>query len=116
MATYANRTCTQCGWKSIQPNMKQVSVEYKSGSSEAGLSKRAIAGSLLGGKNASKQVNNWISGNSKRQYKRTKKVWVCDTVGCGVKVKESLPKQFAAILFQGIIMVALLFAAALIFA
>ena len=63
---YSNRTCVKCGYRSIQPNMKQIKIKYESGSSTAGLSKRAIAGSLLGAKKANNQVANWMSGNSKR--------------------------------------------------
>jgi len=82
---YSRRTCTKCGYKDIQPNMKQVDIQVKSGKSEAGLSKRALAGAFLGeSKKSQRQVGNWLSGNTKRQYYRNKTVWVCgDHVGCG---------------------------------
>lgn len=84
--TYAKRTCTKCGFRDIQPNMKQIEVEYESGSSQAGLSTRAVVGTIFGSEGSAKQVNNWISGNTKRQYKRKRNIWVCSN-GCK-KVSE----------------------------
>lgn len=98
---YTTRTCVNCGYRSIQPNMAKQKIKYESGTSEAGLSKRAVTGTLLGGNQSAKQVNNWLSGNSKRQYKRTKEVWTCgSTVGCGVKHKSSIGAKFKSFLLQ----------------
>lgn len=117
--SYSNRTCVACGYKSIQPNMKQIETEYESGSSTAGLSKRAIAGSLLGGKKANNQVANWMSGNSKRTYMRKRKVWVCDTVGCGSNAqhnKQGFGKTLLKFITQSLLLVVLFIGAVLIFA
>jgi hypothetical protein len=78
---YTNRTCNKCGFRNSQPNMRQEEIEYVSGSSQAGLSARAVVGSTLGSKKSAKQVTNWASGNTKRQYKRKRLVWVCAN-GC----------------------------------
>ena len=75
---YSKRTCEKCGYRSIQPNMKQIEIEYNSGSSHAGMSKRALGFALLGEKKANNQLGNWMSGNTKRKYMRKRKVWVCD--------------------------------------
>jgi len=78
---YSKRTCNKCGFRNLQPNMRQEKIEYVSGTSQAGLSTRAVLGGLLGSEKSAKQVTNWASGNSKRQYKRTRLVWVCAN-GC----------------------------------
>lgn len=58
--------------------MRQVEIEYVTGSSQAGLSGRAVATSMLfGSKKGGNQVANWFTGNTKRQYKRKKQVWEC---------------------------------------
>jgi hypothetical protein len=83
--SYSKRTCNQCGYKDIQPNMKQVEIDYISGSSQAELSGRALlSATLFGSKKGSNQVNNWLTGNTKRQYKRKRLVWVCND-NCGRK-------------------------------
>lgn len=97
--TYAQRTCHKCGFRNSQPNMRQEEIEYVSGSSQAALSSRAIIGSTIFGSDSSaKQINNWISGKGKRQYKRKRLVWVCangcknapsNTVGGSVKRKRT---------------------------
>lgn len=83
--SYSKRTCYKCGYKDIQPNMRQLEIEYNSGSSQAGLSSRAlISSTIFGSDKATNQVKNWFSGNTKRQYKRKKIVWQCSS-NCGSK-------------------------------
>ncbi|MDC1216287.1 hypothetical protein N8Z78_02340 [Octadecabacter sp.] len=92
---YTNRTCNKCGFRNSQPNMRQEEIEYVSGTSQAGLSTRAVVGStLLGSKKSAKQVANWASGNTKRQYKRKRLVWVCAN-GCNntQKVSKQVSQQ-----------------------
>lgn len=116
---YANRTCVQCGYKSVQPNMKQIEIEYESGSSTAGMSKRAVGFALLGDKKANNQFGNWMSGNSKRKYMRKRKIWVCNYVGCGDNAprnKSSFGKNVLKFITQSLILVALFIGAVLIFA
>lgn len=79
---YTKRTCHNCGYRDIQPNMRQVEIKYKSGSSSAGLSNRAVISSIFGSDSGAKQVQNWATGKSKRNYHRTRKVWEC-AGGCG---------------------------------
>lgn len=116
---YSNRTCVECGYKSIQPNMKQVEIEYESGSSSAGLSGRAIGFALLGEKKSNNQVGNWMTGNSKRKYMRKRKVWVCNTVGCGSNAqhnKQGFGKSLLKFVTQSLLLVVLFIGAVLIFA
>ena len=117
---YANRTCVECGYKSIQPNMRQVEIEYESGSSQAGISKRSVGTAMLfGSKEAQRQNTNWLTGNTKRKYMRKRKVWVCGSnVGCNKSSSNgsSLVGKFFAGVFQLFLMAALLFIAVLIFA
>lgn len=117
--SYANRTCVECGYRSKQPNMKQIEIKYESGTSEAGLSKRAVGFSLLGDKKANNQFGNWMTGNSKRKYMRKRKVWVCDTVGCGNNAshnKSGFGKSILKFITQSILLVVLLLGAVMIFA
>ena len=90
---YTKRTCHKCGFRNIQPNMRQEEIEYVSGSSQAGLSTRAVIGAtLLNDDRAGRQIANWATGNTKRQYKRKKHVWVCAN-GCNNTQISSKPKQ-----------------------
>jgi hypothetical protein len=91
---YTNRTCNKCGFKNSQPNMRQEEIEYVSGTSQAGLSTRAVVGGILGSDKSAKQVTNWASGNTKRQYKRKRLVWVCAN-GCNntQKVSKQVSQQ-----------------------
>lgn len=119
---YTKRTCHKCGYRGEQPNMQSVTIEYDSGSSEAALSKRSIAAGLLGSDKGANQVINWATGNSKRQYKRTKKTWECASVGCATtssSVNYSsggfIGKIFRGI-FQVFLMIVILLAVVLMFA
>lgn len=71
--------------------MKQVEIDYISGSSQAELSSRSlISATLFGSKKGANQVNNWLTGNTKRQYKRKRLVWVCID-NCGRKNDSNIP-------------------------
>ena len=114
---YSKRTCEKCGYRSIQPNMKQIEIEYNSGSSHAGMSKRALGFALLGEKKANNQLGNWMSGNTKRKYMRKRKVWVCDDVGCGSNAqhnKSGFGKLVLRFITQTILLVLILLGVALI--
>lgn len=91
---YSKRTCHSCGIRAAQPQMRQVEIEYVSGSSQAGLSTRAVLGAtLFGSDRSARQVKNWMSGNTKRQYKRRRLVWVCAD-GCKAQsVTKVSPKS-----------------------
>jgi len=87
--SYTKRRCNKCGFTDIQPNMRQIDVEYDVGSSSAAISKRSFFSAvLLDNKAAQKQNTNWLTGNTKRKYKRKRKVWVCGN-GCNHKAKQS---------------------------
>lgn len=77
MAEYAKRTCTRCGKRDIQPNMKQVEIEYDTGSSKSGVSGATVVGMLLGHRGSQRAIGRTIFNSSKRTYKRKKTVWVC---------------------------------------
>ena len=80
--SYTKRRCNKCGFTDIQPNMKQIEVEYEVGSSSAAISKRSFFTALLfENKSAQRQNTNWLTGNTKRKYKRKRRVWVCGN-GC----------------------------------
>ena len=78
---YTNRTCHYCGFRNAQPKMKQVEIQYTSGSSEKTMSVGSIIGAFLDDPRAQKQNAEALLGVSKRKYKRRRKVWVCAN-GC----------------------------------
>ena len=78
---YTNRTCHYCGFRNAQPKMKQVEIQYTSGSSEKTMSAGSIIGAFLDDPRAQKQNAEALLGVSKRKYKRRRKVWVCAN-GC----------------------------------
>jgi len=93
---YSKRTCKKCGFRNIQPNMRQEKVEYEVGSSQAGLSTRAVVGSVLFQSDRSaNQVKNWMSGNTKRQYNRKSLVWVCAN-GCNNPAPKTTSQSSAS--------------------
>ena len=75
--SYTKRTCVHCGFRDIQPNMRQASIQYNSGTSEKKISKGSLVGAFLGDKRSAYQVQDSMFGVSKRQYKRNKEVWIC---------------------------------------
>ena len=81
MAEYTKRTCHKCGKRDIQPHMKQIEIEYTSGSSKSGVSGATVVGAVLGHKASERAIGRTIFNSSKRNYKRRKKVWVCKR-GC----------------------------------
>ena len=120
---YTKRTCHKCGFRSEQPNMVQETIKVKSGQSKAGAGKNTVAAALLGDKSANKAVNKAIWGTATRNYTRNKQVWSCGNVGCATAGASQflgngggIVSKFFTLVFQGIIMIALLFAAVLIFA
>ena len=89
--SYTKRTCSKCGYRDIQPNMKQITETYTSGHSQKAISGRSVVGAFLGDPRAKKQNGDWLLGNTKRKYTRNRKVWVCRS-GCGSKsVSNSAP-------------------------
>jgi hypothetical protein len=75
--SYTKRTCHSCGYRDIQPNMVQREIQYKSGSSKRGIGGREVLGTLIGNEKSEKAIQNWMSTSSKRNYTRTRKVWMC---------------------------------------
>lgn len=84
---YRKCTCYSCGKIDTQPNMNRRTIQVDSGSSQAGLSGRAVATSMLfNSKKGGNQVANWITGNTKRNYKRNREVWLCDSCAGTIKL------------------------------
>lgn len=119
--SYTKRTCSKCGYRDIQPNMKQVTESYTSGQSQRQISKRSIIGAFLGEPRAQRQNADWLFGSTRRKYTRNRTVWVCRTCP-NLEADESfklggngiIGKIFAG-LFQLMLMCILLVAIILIF-
>jgi hypothetical protein len=77
MATYANKTCTNCGIRKPQPEMYQKEVYVETGKSKTGISGATLFGTFAGDKKSGSQVRNWLFNNGQRTYKRKKVVWLC---------------------------------------
>ena len=114
--SYAKRTCVKCGYRDIQPNMKQITETYTSGHSQKAISGRSIAGAFLGDTRAKRQNADWLTGTTKRKYTRNRKVWVCKN-GCGVEASSSnsgsgfgFIKKTLTFIFQAFLMAVILLA------
>jgi hypothetical protein len=88
--SYTKRTCSKCGFRNNQPYMKQIEIEYNSGSSQSSISTGSLIGAWLGDERAKRQNANALFGVSKRKYKRKRKVWVCAN-GCNNSVQKISP-------------------------
>lgn len=78
MATYANRTCCNCGIRKPQPEMYQREVYVETGKSKTGISGATLFGAFVAGdKKSGTQFRNWMFNNGQRTYKRKKQVWMC---------------------------------------
>ena len=80
--------------------MKQIEVEYDVGSSSAAISKHSFFTAVLfENKSAQKQNTNWLTGNTKRKYKRKRRVWVCGN-GCSRNQQSTSPNNNTTIEFD----------------
>lgn len=102
--TYAKRTCSVCGYRDIQPNMKQKTIEVESGrSKDDGSWATYIAATFMKDEAAARRINRTTWANNKRKYYRNKTVWVCKS-NCGkhsdkeevTYVKPAKPKRSRA--------------------
>jgi hypothetical protein len=82
--------------------MVEKEVEYVSGTSNTGITKRTVFGSILGSKKSSNQLAKWLVAPNKRVYKRKRKVWMCGS--CAGRTKSNMT-FFGAIstLFQALL-------------
>ena len=87
--SYTKRTCTECGWRDIQPNMRQVEIEYVSGSSKQKADIWTWLGAGPGNKVAERALQRAYTGGH-REYKRRRKVWVCQNCTPSQSVKKRL--------------------------
>ena len=77
MATYAIKTCNNCGIRKPQPEMERVEKEVVSGSSKTKLTTGNVLGAIARSKTSERAVKRAILGNNKRQYTRKRTVWSC---------------------------------------
>lgn len=71
--------------------MVRTTVEVKIGSSNTGLNARTVLFSVLGSKQAGRQVSKFITAPNKRNYKRVKTVFECAScAGSNVSARPSL--------------------------
>ena len=102
---YTRRTCSKCGYRDIQPNMRKRTLTYESGSSESGVSKRTWLGVFLGDKSSGRAVKrNWFN-SSKRKYYRNRNVWMCKK--CAGKEDASAKRQKRIDRWTGFVIVVL---------
>ena len=77
MSNYAKKTCNICGVRDEQPYMHRVHRQVNTGSSNTGLAKRTMLGAVFGNEKSQKAVGKWALSPNKRNYKRTREVWMC---------------------------------------
>lgn len=88
MARYATKTCNICGLQLPQPQMVRSKKKVQTGSSNTGITKRALFGAAMGEKKSVNQVNKFLWSPNKRTYTRTREVWMCPSCA-GIKPKET---------------------------
>lgn len=99
MADYAKKTCNCCGIRKPQYEMYRVNKEVNSGSSNTGLTKRSIFGSLIGNKKSQRQVGKFFLSPNKRNYKRKREVWMCgDCAGVNNQLSEEIENILSLVL------------------
>ena len=81
--SYTKRTCHSCGIKLPQPDMQRTEINYTSGQSNTGLTKRTIIGSLFGEESSTRQLKKFFFSPNKRTYQRRSEVWVCGSCNGG---------------------------------
>lgn len=110
MTQYAKKTCNSCGIRLPQPEMHRVEKEVQSGSSNTGLTKRALFGAAIGNKKSTSSVGNFLFSPSKRNYKRRREVWMCaDCAGVGGSFWKSLIELIGTLIGIFIVVVVLSF-------
>lgn len=90
--SYTKRTCIDCGYRDIQPNMVRENRRVHTGRSTTGLQKRTIAAWLFGDKRATNQVTKFLFSPNTREYYRNRTVWVCQS--CAGSSTESVELGF----------------------
>lgn len=91
--SYTKRTCVKCGFRDIQPRMRQREVYVESGRSKKGASGATFLGHLLGDKRSSRSINDWMFNNGQRTYFRKKQIWLCPS--CVKTHKSGKPADFS---------------------
>lgn len=75
--SYTRRTCVDCGYRDIQPNMIRVEREVKTGKSQGSTSIMTWIGALFGHRPSQRAIGRHIFNSAKRNYYRVRKVWLC---------------------------------------
>lgn len=75
--SYTRRTCDECGYRDIQPNMIIHTKMVPTGKSQSGTSTMTWIGALGGHKPSVRAIQRQVFNTSKRNYFREKKVWLC---------------------------------------
>jgi hypothetical protein len=84
MATYATRSCNQCGVRKPQPEMKQTEMYVKTGKSKTGISAATVVGIFAGNKKSGNSFRSWLFNSGQRSYTRKKTVWLCNSCASNV--------------------------------
>jgi hypothetical protein len=100
MTQYSKKTCNSCGIRLPQPEMKRVNKKVRTGSSNTGLTKRALLGTAVGNKKSARSVGKFFFSPSKRNYKSNREVWMCKT--CAPKGSPVLTLIFWGIILSGV--------------
>ncbi|NDV52630.1 hypothetical protein [Salipiger sp. PrR003] len=85
---YVKRTCSNCGFKDIQPNMVQKTFMRNVGSSQASMNGATVLGAMLGNKSSTRRVQSVLFNNGQRTHRRKTTAWFCSDCAKKVTVKD----------------------------
>ena len=90
MATYAIKSCNNCGIRKPQPEMERVEKSVVSGSSKSKITSGNVLGALAGSKLSQNKIKRNVFANNKRQYTRKRTVWNCfECSGRNDRIREN---------------------------
>lgn len=78
MSGYVKRTCSECGYRDIQPNMIKTVKRVETGRGDSKIDGSTFLGVLLEIPNAKKRFNSVLWANNRRVYTREKTIWLCN--------------------------------------
>lgn len=92
MATYTNRTCTFCGVRKPQPDMRQMKLKMQVGESRPSASGATLLGAMMDNKKSQRALQGAIFNAGARKHYRTKNVWLCTGEECQAEAKKLAKK------------------------
>lgn len=91
---YTKRTCDECGYRDIQPNMEKKLVKYHSGNSRRSVGTTTFVGAALGDKKSKRTIVDWAFNTQGRKYTRKRQIWLCrNCSGIAPKIEQTAAQK-----------------------